>query len=90
MLRGRVDFKNFAPTVTLGWGGKLAKGFTVGFEAGVMLQGSPELSLQASGGTLSNDPAFLAELEEERAQAEDDAEDFKFWPVLQLHFIYRF
>jgi opacity protein-like surface antigen len=90
MLRGRVDFKNFAPTVTLGWGGKLASGFTLGFEAGVMLQGSPDFSLEASGGTLSNDPTFLAELEEERAQAEEDAEDFKLWPVLQLHFTYRF
>jgi hypothetical protein len=89
-LDGRVDFKNFTPTVTLGWGGKFRNGFTFGFEAGVMMQGSPQLSLEASGGTLSNDPGFQAELEEERQQAEEDAEDFKLWPVIQLHFTYRF
>jgi hypothetical protein len=55
-----------------------------------MMQGSPQLSLVASEGTLSNDPGFLAELEAERLEAEDDAEDFKLWPILQLHFMYRF
>jgi hypothetical protein len=89
-LDGEVDFKNFAPTVSLGWGGKFKNGFTVGFEAGVMMQGSPKLSLVSSGGTLSNNQAFLDELEQERQEAEDDADDFKLWPVLQLHFIYRF
>jgi hypothetical protein len=89
-IRGRVDFKNLAPAVTLGWGGKLKSGFTIGFEAGVMMQGSPRMALTSEGGSLSNNSAFLAELEEERAQAEEDADDFKLWPVLQLHFKYRF
>lgn len=91
-LVGRVDFKNFAPTVTLGWGGSFRNGFTFGFEAGVMMQGSPRLALTSQGSSLSG-PAFdefLAELEQERADAEEDAEDFKFWPVLQLHLTYRF
>ena len=48
------------------------------------------MSLAANGGTLANDPYFLEKLEEERAQAEDDASDFKLWPILQLHFKYRF
>jgi hypothetical protein len=43
-IRGRVDFKSLAPTVTLGWGGKLKSGFTIGFEAGVMMQGSPRMA----------------------------------------------
>jgi hypothetical protein len=89
-LRGRVNFKKMAPTLTLGWGGKLKSGFTVGFEAGVILQGSPRVALTSQGGSLSSDPTFLAELEEERAQAQDDADDFKLWPILQLHFKYRF
>jgi hypothetical protein len=89
-IRGRVGFKNMAPTVTLGWGGKLKSGFTIGFEAGVMMQGSPRVALTSEGGSLSNNSTFLAELEEERAQAEEDADDFKLWPVLQLHFKYRF
>lgn len=89
-LNGSVDFRKFSPALTLGWGGKLRKGFTVGFEAGVLLQGSPKLSLASTGGALSNNADFLAELERERRQAEDDADDFKLWPVLQLHFAWRF
>ncbi|HWL62459.1 MAG TPA: hypothetical protein VNQ32_06670 [Steroidobacteraceae bacterium] len=89
-LDGRVTFKKMNPAVTVGWGGKLKRGFSVGFEAGVMMQGSPKMSLAASGGTLSNDPTFQQELEDERARAEKDAEDFKLWPVLQLHLKYRF
>ncbi len=89
-LDGRVTFKKMNPAVTVGWGGKLKRGFSVGFEAGVMMQGSPKMSLAASGGTLSNDPTFQQELEDERARAEEDAEDFKLWPVLQLHLKYRF
>jgi len=89
-LRGSVGFKKMAPTLTLGWGGKLKSGFTFGFEAGVMMQGSPRVALTSEGGSLSSDPLFLARLEEERAQAQDDADDFKLWPILQLHIKYRF
>lgn len=89
-LRGRADFKKTVPTVTLGWGGKLKSGFTVGFEAGVMMQGAPDLTLTSEGGSLSGNQTFLDALEAERVEAEEDAEDFKLWPVLQLHFKYRF
>lgn len=88
-LTGKVDFKRFVPAVTLGWGGKLKDGLTVGLELGVLLQGKPQLDLVASG-PIASDPAFQAELANEIAQAEEDAEDFRFWPVLQLHIAYRF
>lgn len=91
-LTGTVEgAHSFAPTLTVGYGGKLAPGFTLGFELGVMAQGSPKIkNLQASGGTLSSNTAFLAELEQERQQAEDDVDNFKLWPVVQLQFLYRF
>jgi hypothetical protein len=91
-LTGTVEgAHSFAPTLTLGYGGKLAPGFTLGFELGVMAQGSPKIrNLQSTGGTLSSNAAFLAELEQERQQAEDDVDNFKLWPVLQLGFLYRF
>ena len=89
-LAGDVKFRKFTPSLTLGWGGKLAEGFTMGFEAGVLFQGSPKINLAATGGLLANDPSFQAQVENERLQAEEDAEDYKFWPVLQVHFLYRF
>lgn len=89
-MRARASFKKTAPAVTIGYGGELKKGFHVGLEAGVVLQGSPRMSLTSEGGSLSDDSDFLAILEEERASAEDDARDYKLWPVVQLHFKYRF
>lgn len=92
VLTGTVEgAHSFSPTLTLGYGGTLAPGFTLGFELGVMAQGSPRIkNLRASGGTLSSNPAFLAELEKERQQAEDDVDGFELWPVLQVQFLYRF
>lgn len=88
-LTGRVKFKSFSPSLTLGYGGKFKSGFTLGFEAGVLFQGAPKFSLAASGPIASN-PAFQQELADEIAQAEEDTEDFELWPVIQLHFLYRF
>ncbi len=62
----------------------------MGLEAGVMFQGAAKLTMTSTGGTLSNDPDFRAELDNERAQAEDEVSDYKLWPVMQLHFAYRF
>jgi hypothetical protein len=88
-LTGKADFKSLVPALTLGWGGKLADGFTMGFEVGVLFQGKPRLDLVASG-PIASDPAFQQELADEIAQAEEDAKDFKLWPVIQLHLSYRF
>jgi hypothetical protein len=88
-LTGKADFKSLVPALTLGWGGKFAEGFTAGFEVGVLFQGKPRLDLLASG-PIANDPTFQQELAQEIAQAEDDAKDFKLWPVIQLHLSWRF
>jgi hypothetical protein len=90
-LTGKVTTDSFAPTLAIGYGGKLAEGFTMGFELGVMFQGSPKIEdLRATNGTLASNPLFLANLAEEERRMEEDAEDFKYWPVLQLQFLYRF
>lgn len=89
-LTGQVTTKSFAPTLTLGYGGKLAKGFTFGIEVGVMQQGSPRLNNLSASGSLASDPAFLTQLAIEEQNAEDDAHDFKLWPIIQLGLIYRF
>src|SRR5690606_22113285 len=60
-LSGGVKCKDFSAAQTLGSGGKLRKGFTMRFEAGVLLQASPKFSLPASDGALASDPDFHAE-----------------------------
>lgn len=90
-LTGTVTTDSFAPALTLGYGGALAQGFTLGFELGVMKQGSPQIeNLRATGGTFSNNPILLEQLAIEERQAEEDAEDYEYWPVVSLHVLYRF
>jgi hypothetical protein len=89
-LLGTITTDSFAPAFTLGYGGKLAKGFTFGFELGVMLQGSPQIeNLRATGSLASNGP-FLTQLAIEEQRAEEDADDFKLWPIIQIGLLYRF
>jgi hypothetical protein len=89
-LSGTVTTDSIAPTFTLGYGGKLAKGFTFGIELGVMLQGSPRINDLTASGTLAGNPAFIQQLAIEEQRAEDDAHDFKLWPIIQIGLLYRF
>jgi hypothetical protein len=90
-LSGTIKSDSFAPSLTLGYGGKLAKGLTFAFELGVMMQGSPKIeNLAATGGTLSGNSTFQQQLLLEEQRAEEDAKDFKYWPIIQLGLSYRF
>jgi hypothetical protein len=89
-LSGTIKTRNIAPVLSLGYGGKLAPGFTLGFELGVVMQGSPKLENLSASGTLGSNSAFLAQLAEEERRIEEDARDFKLWPIIQLQLMYRF
>ncbi|MFZ5466347.1 MAG: hypothetical protein ACOZAI_03705 [Pseudomonadota bacterium] len=98
-LRGEIDWRNFAPYVGLGWGNPVAKNWGFTFDVGVMFTGSPDARLTATGtatpegGTpidVSTDPTFQQHLAEEQARLNDEIEDAKFWPVVQLGLHYKF
>jgi hypothetical protein len=89
-LLGRAEVKNVAPALTLGWGGSNRRGFLFGFDAGVLFQGKVRIRQFTSSGTLANDPAFRASLEEERQEVQDDVDDYKVYPIVQLSIGYRF
>jgi hypothetical protein len=89
VLTGGAKFKKNAPTVTIGWGGKFKTGLHFGFELGVVAQGSPKLSASSSG-TLANNQVFKDSLADQLAEWEDDAKDYKLWPVIQAHLSYSF
>jgi len=55
-----------------------------------MLQGSPKIDNLQATGSLASNQAFLTQLAIEEQQAEDDADDFKMWPILQISLSYRF
>lgn len=90
-LTGVINFQSTAPYFGIGWGNPVAKekGFGFTFDVGVMFQGSPEVELNATG-TLANNAAFLAELDQEEANLQSDLDDFKYWPVVALGVSYQF
>lgn len=85
-LRGKADTKNFAPALSLGYGGSMRSGLMFGIEAGALFQGKVRIRrFTASGGGV--DPA---DLEAERVSIQDDVDDYKVYPILQLILAYRF
>lgn len=89
-LRGRAEVKDLAPAVTIGWGGSRRKGFFFGADIGVLFQGSVRIRNFTSTGTLAGDPDFQAALERERADLQDDVDDYKIYPILQTSIGWRF
>lgn len=83
-LAGNVDLEDTAPFVGLGWDTTF-QGGPIGFKfiAGAMFTGSPEVNLTSTGGTLSNDATFQAELQEEEDNLEGDIDDYEVYPVIQ-------
>jgi hypothetical protein len=62
----------------------------VSLDAGVVFQGSLDVALTSTGGSLSGDPDLQAALAAEEAQLEDDIDEFDLYPVLALGVGYRF
>jgi hypothetical protein len=85
-LSGDVTFKKSAPYAGFGWGNAARRGrFGFNFEVGALYQGSPKVSLSASGGAVSQ-----ADLAAEAQSAEADLDKFKIYPVVALGFSLRF
>ncbi len=85
-IDGSLDFNTIAPYAGLGWsGGKAASGnWTVSFDVGVLFQGSPSVDELTASGDLAGNAAFIADLEKEKAEIEDEMEPFQYYPVLAL------
>ena len=89
-LSGTVKSNSFAPTISLGYGGALAKGFTVGAELGVMFQGTPKVNNYHATGLLASTPAFEADLAAEEQKVNDKVHSYQYWPIAQILLLYRF
>src|SRR4029453_16850085 len=60
-LTGTVTTDDFAPSLTIGYGGTLGKGFTFGAEIGVLWQGDPKINDLRGTGLLANNAQFRAD-----------------------------
>ena len=93
-LDGQIDFRNLAPYLGIGWGNAIAREKGWGFSAdlGVLFQGSPRTSLSNTGCTA---PALVcsqiaADVAAENRSLQDEANDFKAFPVLRVGVSYKF
>lgn len=91
-IHGQAKMSKVQPFAGLGWDNTFNRDSAWGFRAiaGVAFSKKPDVDLAATGGTLSNSPAFQARLEQEEDEIRDDAEGFRFFPVLQIGFTRRF
>ena len=89
ILSSDTTFSGTAPYLGFGFDFTLARKVGLNMDFGVLWQGDPEVSMNATG-LLANDPTFLAAVETERLQLQDDLSSAKAWPVLSLGFVFNF
>lgn len=92
--RGKAEFRSLAPYVGIGFGRALTLDGRFSFtgDIGVAFTGTPDITLSV---TCNSANAMLcAALDDdaaaEQAQLQQDAKDYKYWPVLSFGVSYRF
>lgn len=77
--------------VGLGWSKSLENsGFGIGFDIGAVMLGDSSVSLRATG-PIANDAGFMADLEAEETEVEDEInQDFEMYPVIAFGITYQF
>lgn len=88
-LRSTTSFASTSPYLGIGYDFSVFGKVGLNLDFGVLWQGEPDVTL-TSDGLLAADPTFLASLETERLELEDEVSDYKAWPVITLGFVYNF
>ena len=88
-LSSKTSFASTAPYLGIGYDFSLLGKVGLNLDIGVLWQGSPDVTLTADG-LFAEDADFLASLESERQELEDEVKDFKAWPVISLGFVVNF
>lgn len=78
--------KSFAPYLGIGYGNVWTTGVNFYFDAGVMFQGSPRVSLNVDCGTASPAQCAAAQTQvaAEQQRVQDKVDKFKYYPVINL------
>jgi len=90
-LSGQASVRRLIPYFGLGWGNAFAKEkrISVAFDVGVAPQGTPSVTLSASG-PLAADPAFQEDLLREAADVQDRLDSWRIFPVVSFTISRRF
>ncbi len=92
-LQSTTSFGSTAPYAGVGFDFELFGKAGINLDFGVLWQGEPSVTLEASNWDNLSAPeqALLGPaLDRERADLEDEMSDFKAWPVISLAFVYNF
>ena len=88
-LSASAAFDSTSPYFGVGFDFTVFGKVGMNLDFGVLLQGSPQVSI-GTDGLLAGDPTFEASLDAERAELEDELSDYKAWPVVSLGFVFNF
>ena len=91
-IDGDIKMSDVQPFVGLGYDSTFTRTSRIGLKAvlGMAFSDTPEVTLRASGGTLSTNAVFLENVRAEEADIAEDSKDFKYFPVAQVGLSYRF
>ncbi len=89
-LSGRIKTRSVSPLVSIGYSHTFLGGLTIGADGGVMFHGSPRVTRISATGELGSNPAAQDELARQIQNLRNRADDYKYYPVLQLSLGYRF
>jgi hypothetical protein len=100
---GKLTLNKVAPMFLFGFGNfvpRSGRHVTFNFDAGVALQGSPDIKLNFTGSACESyntncvnaatDQTFLSHVAAEQARLTNDAKAFKYYPIIQFSIGYRF
>ncbi len=88
-LTGAIGFNKTSPYGGLGFGNPMRGGpWSVMLDLGVLYQGSPQVTLSASGERANPQVATVVSSAAQTAQS--DIADYRWWPLVQLNLAYRF
>lgn len=90
-LEGEIEYDSVGPYFGIGWGNPVSKdaNFTYFIDLGIAYQGKPDVSLKATG-TSANDPTFIARLQEEEDELQEDLDEWEYYPVISMGLTYKF
>jgi hypothetical protein len=90
-LDGHITFNSWAPYVGVGWNtlGSTDKGLGLELGLGVFYQGSPKVSLNASG-PVASVPLANHDVLVEQQKLQDDWNNYRYYPVVNLGLVFRF
>lgn len=86
-VNSNIDFDDFAPYIGIGWG-KIVDSSRNGrftFDLGVMFQGSLDVTLTSTSALVT-----AADLRLEETQLESDLDDFEYYPVVSIGYVFNF